>query len=129
MNQTNDPRLASSSPETRVLQLLNMLTAEQLVDEYEYQDIYEDIQQECERFGKIYSITIPRPRIVDGKLDPTIPVHGVGRVRVLSYSFLRSLANIFLLTPVRFLWSILVRRKLSRGSKCSVAGSSTTGLS
>jgi len=73
---------SSSSPETRVLQLLNMLTGEQLVDEYEYQDIYEDIQQECEKYGRILSITIPRPRVTEGKLDPTIPVHGVGRIFV-----------------------------------------------
>jgi len=79
LSGTQDP---SSIPETKVVQLLNMLTAEQLVDDNEYQDIYEDVQQECEKYGRVLSITIPRPRVIDGKLDPTVIVHAVGRIFV-----------------------------------------------
>ncbi|KAG9295782.1 hypothetical protein G9A89_009011 [Geosiphon pyriformis] len=46
---------------TRVLQLLNMVTAEELVDDDEYADIYEDVHEECSKFGTIVDMKIPRP--------------------------------------------------------------------
>ncbi|KAK3393185.1 hypothetical protein B0H63DRAFT_457689 [Podospora didyma] len=45
----------------RVLQLLNMVTPEELMDNDDYEEIRDDIQEECEKFGKIISLKIPRP--------------------------------------------------------------------
>ncbi|KAF2436682.1 hypothetical protein EJ08DRAFT_624338 [Tothia fuscella] len=45
----------------RVLQLMNMVTAEELMDSSEYEDIKLDIQEECEKYGKVLELKIPRP--------------------------------------------------------------------
>lgn len=47
---------------SRVVVLLNMVTPEELDDEDEYADIVDDIKTECERFGRVVSIVLPRPR-------------------------------------------------------------------
>lgn len=64
--------------EGRVLQLLNMVTAEELIDNDEYEgkssksyrssnankgnpEICEDIQEECQKYGEILDMKIPRP--------------------------------------------------------------------
>ncbi|KAF9208149.1 U2 small nuclear RNA auxiliary factor 2 [Haplosporangium sp. Z 27] len=46
---------------TTVLQLLNMVTPEELEDDQEYEDIVEDIRDECGKFGQVVEIQIPRP--------------------------------------------------------------------
>ena len=58
---------------TEVLCLLNMVVAEELTDEEEYEDILEDIREECTRFGEVRSIEIPRP-------VPGVEVPGLGKV-------------------------------------------------
>lgn len=58
---------------TEVLCLLNMVVAEELGDEEEYEDILEDIREECTRFGEVRSIEIPRP-------VPGVEVPGLGKV-------------------------------------------------
>jgi splicing factor U2AF subunit len=45
----------------RVLQLLNMVTVDELLDNEDYEEIKEDIFEECSKFGKILSLKIPRP--------------------------------------------------------------------
>lgn len=52
---------ASDSEETRVLQLLNMVTPEELMDGDDYQEICEDVQEECSKFGQVVDIKVPRP--------------------------------------------------------------------
>ncbi|KAK5956705.1 hypothetical protein OHC33_002192 [Knufia fluminis] len=47
--------------EGRVIQLLNMVTAEELIDNEEYEEIYEDIHEECTKYGQILEMKIPRP--------------------------------------------------------------------
>lgn len=47
--------------QTTVLQLLNMVTPEELVDNTEYAEIMEDIERECSKFGTIIKIVVPRP--------------------------------------------------------------------
>ncbi|KAF5023869.1 hypothetical protein F66182_4073 [Fusarium sp. NRRL 66182] len=42
---------------SRVLQLLNMVTAEELLDN----DDYEDVREECSKYGKILDVKVPRP--------------------------------------------------------------------
>jgi len=69
--------------ETRVLQLLNLVQPEELVSDSEYEDIMKDVREECEKYGKVSSIAIPRPALdPDGKIDPATPVDGLGRVFV-----------------------------------------------
>lgn len=62
---------------SRVLQLLNMVTAEELLDNDDYEgmritmfclffaniesEICEDVREECSKFGKIVDVKIPRP--------------------------------------------------------------------
>jgi len=45
----------------RVLQLLNMVTPEELIDNDDYEEICEDVQEECAKYGTIVSMKIPRP--------------------------------------------------------------------
>ncbi|KAK5079218.1 hypothetical protein LTR64_002363 [Lithohypha guttulata] len=52
---------AADSQEGRVVQLLNMVTAEELIDNDEYEEICEDVQEECSKYGQIIDMKIPRP--------------------------------------------------------------------
>ncbi|KAI8879026.1 hypothetical protein K501DRAFT_227442 [Backusella circina FSU 941] len=52
---------AKEEDATRVLQLMNMVTPEELEDDEEFQDIWEDIAEECAKFGTIVDMKIPRP--------------------------------------------------------------------
>ncbi|KAI5291528.1 hypothetical protein KEM54_003949 [Ascosphaera aggregata] len=45
----------------RVLQLLNMVTPEELMDNDDYAEILEDVQDECSKYGTILELKIPRP--------------------------------------------------------------------
>jgi splicing factor U2AF subunit len=45
---------------SRVVELQNMLTNDDLVNEEEYNDILEDTQEECGHFGQLISIHIPK---------------------------------------------------------------------
>jgi len=51
----------SSPAPTKVLLLLHMVTAEELMDDDEFSDIVLDIREECEKFGTVEQIVIPRP--------------------------------------------------------------------
>ncbi|XP_054282102.1 splicing factor U2AF 50 kDa subunit-like isoform X1 [Macrosteles quadrilineatus] len=65
----------TSGPATEVLCLLNMVTPEELKDEEEYEDILEDIREECNKYGIVRSLEIPRP--IEG-----VDVPGCGKVFV-----------------------------------------------
>jgi splicing factor U2AF subunit len=67
--------VGASGPATEVLCLLNMVTPDELKDEEEYEDILEDIKEECNKYGVVRSIEIPRP--IDG-----VEVPGCGKVFV-----------------------------------------------
>ncbi|KHN96467.1 U2 snRNP auxilliary factor, large subunit, splicing factor [Metarhizium album ARSEF 1941] len=60
----------------RVLQLLNMVTPEELMDAEEYDEICEDVREECSKFGNILELKIPRP--VGGSRQSA----GVGKIFV-----------------------------------------------
>eukprot|EP00123_Amoebidium_parasiticum_P013727 comp22118_c0_seq1/m.32329 comp22118_c0_seq1/g.32329 ORF comp22118_c0_seq1/g.32329 comp22118_c0_seq1/m.32329 type:complete len:565 (-) comp22118_c0_seq1:609-2303(-) len=60
---------------TRVLVLLNMVVEAELLDDEEYEDILEDIKEECGKYGHVESLRIPRPQS-----DAAVP--GVGKVFV-----------------------------------------------
>ena len=59
---------------TEVLCLMNMVAPEELLDDEEYEEIVEDVREECSKYGQVKSIEIPRP--VDG-----LEVPGTGKVR------------------------------------------------
>jgi splicing factor U2AF 65 kDa subunit len=46
---------------SRVLILLNMVTGDDLMDADEYDDILQDVKEECDRYGKVLDLQIPRP--------------------------------------------------------------------
>lgn len=50
-----------------------MVTPEELKDEEEYEDILEDIREECNKYGIVRSLEIPRP--IEG-----VDVPGCGKV-------------------------------------------------
>lgn len=60
---------------TEVLCLMNMVLPEELLDDEEYEEIVEDVRDECSKYGLVKSIEIPRP--VDG-----VEVPGCGKVCV-----------------------------------------------
>ena len=47
-------------PATKILVLLNMVTKDDLVDDEEYADLFADIKEECDKFGSLNSVTVPR---------------------------------------------------------------------
>ncbi|KAF9453523.1 hypothetical protein P691DRAFT_771296 [Macrolepiota fuliginosa MF-IS2] len=51
----------ASSTDARILLMLNMVTPEDLVDDDEYGDLYEDVKEECSRYGELDDLRIPRP--------------------------------------------------------------------
>lgn len=53
-----------------------MVTPDELKDDEEYEEILEDIREECNRHGAVRSVEIPRP------LDGVEDVPGVGKVFV-----------------------------------------------
>lgn len=65
--------VGASGPPTEVLCLLNMVTPDELKDEEEYEDILEDIKEECNKYGVVRSVEIPRP--IEG-----VDVPGCGKV-------------------------------------------------
>jgi len=46
---------------TEVLCLMNMITPQELEDEDEYEEILEDVREECSKYGAVRSLEIPRP--------------------------------------------------------------------
>ncbi|XP_077086836.1 splicing factor U2AF 65 kDa subunit-like [Siphateles boraxobius] len=68
-------RVQNSGRPTEVLCLLNMVMPEELLDDEDYEEILEDIREECCKYGTVRSIEIPRP--VDG-----VEVPGCGKIFV-----------------------------------------------
>lgn len=60
---------------TRVVQLRNVVTEEELADDNEYAEIVEETEVEARRFGALEKILVPRPA-----KDSDTVVKGVGRV-------------------------------------------------
>lgn len=52
---------------------MNMVAPEELLDDEEYEEIVEDVKEECSKYGQVKSIEIPRP--VDG-----LDIPGTGKV-------------------------------------------------
>ncbi|XP_058794904.1 splicing factor U2AF 50 kDa subunit-like [Phymastichus coffea] len=67
--------VGAAGPATEILCLLNMVTPDELMEEEEYEDILEDIKEECNKYGVVRSLEIPRP--IEG-----VEVPGCGKVFV-----------------------------------------------
>ncbi|KAM9238103.1 splicing factor U2AF 65 kDa subunit-like [Dugong dugon] len=60
---------------TEVLCLMNMVLPEELLDDEEYEEIVEDVRDECSKYGRVKSMEVPRP--VNG-----VEVPGCGKIFV-----------------------------------------------
>ncbi|KAK4051593.1 hypothetical protein OIV83_002733 [Microbotryomycetes sp. JL201] len=77
---------AQDNQPTRVLQILNMVSPEELTNDQDYTEIVEDIKDECTKFGHVDEIKIPRPVVNDkGRVDAKASesVKHLGKVFVL----------------------------------------------
>jgi hypothetical protein len=96
--------LVAHSPKakpSRVIQLMNAFSREEIVDDDRYVDLYKDIEEEASKYGKVSSIVIPRPNVLlvtptdfsEFDLpDSSTDSPGVGRVRPLIIWGLRILS-------------------------------------
>lgn len=50
-------------PKLKVIQIMNAVTAADIADRSSHQFVMDDIRQEAESFGKVVSVTIPRPSV------------------------------------------------------------------
>lgn len=50
-----------SQTSARILLMLNMVTPDDLTDDSDYADIFEDVKEECNGFGPVEDLRIPRP--------------------------------------------------------------------
>jgi len=67
---------STDSEVSRVLQLLNMVTPDELMDKDDYEEICEDVREECSKYGTIVDLKVPRP--VGGSRQSA----GVGKIFV-----------------------------------------------
>lgn len=51
----------ATEPATKVLCLTQLVPVEDLLDDKEFEDIYQDIQDECSKYGELQNLVIPRP--------------------------------------------------------------------
>lgn len=61
---------------SRVVQLLNMVAPEELLDNDDYEEICEDVEGECAKYGKVVAMKVPRP--IGGSRQSA----GVGKIYV-----------------------------------------------
>jgi splicing factor U2AF subunit len=63
-----------------------MVTVEDLTDDELFAELTEDVADECNKYGAVRSINMPRPRLplsASGQFDPSDVAAGVGRIFVL----------------------------------------------
>lgn len=104
-----------------------MVTPDELRDEEEYEDILDDIREECGKYGVVRSLEIPRP--IEG-----VDVPGCGKVSIENYPLLETKHDfcnllIFYFFPCRFLLSLILLWIVRKHSKVSQGVNSTTELS
>lgn len=58
---------------TNVLCLMNMVSPEELMDDEDYDEIFDDIREECSKYGRIRSLQLPRP-------NQEFQVPGIGKI-------------------------------------------------
>ena len=85
---------------SRVIQLVNILTPEELMDDIEYREIAEDIRMEVAKYGQILNIEIPRPIRTDGCKGVVSP--GVGKVFIKYQNLLSAKLARFKIAGLKF---------------------------
>ncbi|KAJ6707042.1 U2 SNRNP AUXILIARY FACTOR LARGE SUBUNIT [Salix viminalis] len=80
------PLPESAYTPSKVLCLTEAITMEVLADDEEYEEILEDMREECCKFGTLINVVIPRPSQAEDKMS------GAGKV-FLEYSDITSCAN------------------------------------
>lgn len=85
---------------TEVLCLMNMVAPEELLDDEEYEEIVEDVRDECSKYGQVKSIEIPRP--VDG-----LEVPGTGKVGICCIKG-TGLGSRLSFDPIVHVWLIII---------------------
>lgn len=84
---------SKEAEQSRVVCLHNMVTPEELLDNDEYEEIREDVKEECDKLGSVLDIKIPRPS------GGSKQSNGVGKIYVkyenanMATAALRSLAG------------------------------------
>lgn len=74
MNSEDYAKYRETTP-SKVLCIKNMVSMRELEDNEEYEDLYDDVMEECKNYGKVLNIKIPRP-------NGSNPVSGIGKVYV-----------------------------------------------
>jgi RNA recognition motif-containing protein len=64
---------------SKVIMIKNMCTMKELEDDNEYEDLYDDVLEECKNYGKVIQVKIPR-------MDGTHNMQGLGKVFVEYYT-------------------------------------------
>lgn len=72
--QTDYTRVKETTP-SKVICIKNMCTLKELEDDDDYDDLYDDVMEECKDYGKVISVKIPRP-------EANETVQGLGKVFV-----------------------------------------------
>ncbi|KAJ1964967.1 hypothetical protein GGI12_001092 [Dipsacomyces acuminosporus] len=72
----NTMAISNEAHPTPIVQLFNMVTKDELADPEEYEDIVEDVREECEKYGSVVELVIPRPNAD----QPDVQVAGVGKI-------------------------------------------------
>ena len=62
---------------SNILQILNLVTIDDLMDDEEFEEIRKDVEEICAKFGRVNSVIIPRPVMGQNVL-------GVGKVREIT---------------------------------------------
>jgi len=57
---------------SKVVQLLNILTPEDLMDDEDFKAIHEDILEACNKYGEVLEIKIPRPDLKTGEASSAV---------------------------------------------------------
>lgn len=55
------PSNGEAGEPTKCMTMLNMVTPQELIDDEEYAEIVEDIKEECDKYGSVLDVRIPRP--------------------------------------------------------------------
>jgi len=72
----NDP-----GPPTRIVQLCNLVSPDDIQHDADYEDIFEDVTQESRKYGTVLSVYIPRPPPRSDE-ERTQVIWGLGRIFV-----------------------------------------------
>jgi hypothetical protein len=76
LSSTNDELIKQrENAPSKVICFKNMVSLKEIEDEDEYDDLYDDVMEECKNYGKVIQVKIPRP-------DSYETVEGLGKVFV-----------------------------------------------